>query len=300
MRAFDRREIYRSEGYEVRVLGGPAPNLRDLYHDLLRMPGWVALGLVVGVYLVLNAVFAGLYLLTGGVAHAAPGSFLDAFFFSVQTMGTIGYGSMYPTTPLANALVVAESVAGLVITAVATGLVFARFSQLRARVAFSTKVAFGPLDGVPSVMIRIGNERRGRIVDVAFRLTLVRTTRTVEGVSIYRSLDLPLVRERATSLARAWMVVHRIAPGSPLHGDGPASLAAAEAELTLEVSGVDEVSGQHVHALRTWAATSIAWGARPADVLSETDDGNLLLDLRRFHDVTPTRPLPEFPYGGAA
>ncbi len=300
MRVLDRREVYKSEGYEIRVLGGPAPNVRDLYHVLLRLPGGAAIGVIVAVYLVLNAVFAGLYLLTGGIANAAPGSFLDAFFFSVQTMGTIGYGAMVPTTRLANALVVVESVTGIVIIAVATGLVFARFSQLRARVAFSTQVAFGPLDGVPSVMIRIGNERRGRIVDVAFRLTLVRTTRTTEGVAIYRNLDLPLARERAPSLARAWMVVHRIVPGSPLHGDDPASLAAAEAELTLEVSGVDEVSGQHVHALRTWSATSIAWGTRPADVLSETEDGNLLFDLRRFHDVTPTRPLPGFPYGDVA
>lgn len=300
MRVFDHREIYRSEGYEIRVLGGPPPNLRDLYHALLRLPGWAALGLIVGIYLALNGLFAGLYVLTGGIANAAPGSFLDAFFFSVQTMGTIGYGAMYPVTPLANALVVAESVAGLVTTALATGLVFARFSQLRARVAFSSRVAIGPLDGVPAVLIRIGNERRGRIVDVTFRLTLTRTTRSAEGVAIYRSLDLPLLREHAASLARAWTVVHRLVPGSPLHGDTPASLAQAEAELTLEVGGVDEISGQEVHALRTWAAPSIAWGARPTDILSETEDGNVLIDLRRFHDVTPTRALPGFPYGDAA
>jgi inward rectifier potassium channel len=299
MRVLDRREIYKTEGYEMRVLGGPPPNLRDLYHALLRLPGWVALALIVGVYLALNALFGGLYLLTGGIANAAPGSFLDTFFFSIQTMGTIGYGAMYPVTRLANALVVAESVAGLVTTALATGLVFARFSLLRARVAFPSRVTIGPLDGIPSVLIRIGNERRGRIVDVTFRMTLTRTTRSAEGVSIYRTLDLPLLREHATSLSRAWTVVHRVVSGSPLHGETPASLVAAEAELTLEVGGVDEISGQHVHALRTWAATSLAWGARPADILSETEDGNVLVDLRRFDELTPTRPLPGFPYGAA-
>jgi inward rectifier potassium channel len=136
-------------------------------------------------------------------------------------------------------------------------------------------------------------------VDVRFRLTLTRTTRSAEGVAIYRTLDLPLLREHATSLSRAWTVVHRVVPGSPLHGETPASLVTAEAELTLEVGGVDEISGQHVHALRTWAATSLAWGARPTDILSETEDGNVLIDLRRFDDVTPTRPLPGFPYGAA-
>lgn len=292
-----RREVYRSEGYEIRVVGGPPFNLRDLYHALLSVPGWAALGFIVAIYLALNAAFAALYLLTGGIANAAPGSFLDAFFFSVQTMGTIGYGAMYPVTRVANLLVVAESVAGLVTTALATGLVFARFSLLRARVAFSSRAAIGPFDGTPTLMLRVGNERRGRIVDVVFRLTLWRTTRTAEGVAIYRNLELPLVRERAPSLTRAWTVAHRIVPGSPLHDATPASLQADEAELTLEVSGVDEISGQPVHALRTWIAPAIVWGARLADVLSETEGGNLLLDLRRFHEVTPTRPRPDFPYG---
>lgn len=297
MSLFDRREVVQSEGYEIRVVGGPPFNLRDLYHLLLRVPWWAAIGFIVAAYLGLNATFAALYLAVGGVANATPGSFLDAFFFSVQTMGTIGYGQMYPATRLANALVVAESVASLVATALATGLVFSRFSQTRARVAFSSQVAIGPLDGVPTLMIRVGNERRGRLVDVAFRLTLARTTRTAEGVAIFRNLDVPLVRERAPSLSRAWMVIHRIAPGSPFLGDTPASLPASEAELTLEVSGFDNVSGQPVHAQRTWQASAIVWGARLADVLTELPDGNLQIDLQRFHDLTPTRPAPEFPYG---
>src|SRR6266568_9319957 len=144
-----RAEVYRSEGYEIRVVGGPAPGLRDLYHSLLRASWWSALAAIVGAYLALNTLFAAVFLATGGVANAAPGSLADAFFFSVQTMGTIGYGSMYPATRLANAVVVAESVSGLLFTALATGLVFVRFSQRRARVAFSEQVAIGPIDGVP-------------------------------------------------------------------------------------------------------------------------------------------------------
>ncbi len=289
MHVFERREVYRSEGYEIRVVGGPRSGLRDLYHLLLRVPGWAALAFIVAAYLVLNAGFATLYLVTDGVANARHGSFADAFFFSVQTMGTIGYGAMYPATRLANVLVVAESVTSLVTTALATGLVFARFSQIRPRVAFSSRVVVGPLDGTPSLMMRIGNERRGRIVNAAFRLTLARTTRTAEGTSMYRNIDVPLLRDRAPSLSRAWMIVHPIGPGSPFAGDGPESLAAAEAELTLEVTGVDEISGQPVHAQRTWLAPAFAWNARFADVLSEQPDGNLLLDLRHFHEVTPSR-----------
>jgi inward rectifier potassium channel len=297
---FGHREVLRAEGYEIRVVGGPPFNLRDGYHALLRVPWWAAIGSIVATYLALNAAFAALYVWTGGIANAKPGSFADAFFFSVQTMGTIGYGAMYPATRTANVLVVAESVAGLLVTALATGLVFARFSQMRARVAFSSRVAIGPLDGAPTLMIRVGNERRGRIVDASFRLTLARTVRTAEGVDIFRSLDVPLVRSRAPSLSRAWMVIHVLAPGSPLHGDTPESLAASEAELTLEVSGVDEISGQPVHALRTWMAGAIVWGARLADVVSMMQDGNMVVDLRRFHDVTPTPRQPGFPYGDVA
>ena len=297
MHARDRSEIVRAEGYEIRIVGAPRAGLRDLYHWYLRVPWWADVAVIVGGYLLLNALFAAVYALGGGVANAAPGSYLDAFFFSIQTMGTIGYGSMFPVSRLANFVVVTESVAGLLTTALATGLVFARFSQTRPRVVFSSRIAVGPLDGVPCLMIRVGNERRGQIVDVTFRLTLTRTTRTHEGMVIYRIQDLPLVRDRATALSRSWMVLHRIEAGSPLLGESPESLAASDAEFTVAVAGTDETSFQAVHAQHTWLHQSVAWGTRLADVISETPDGNMLLDLRRFHDLSPTGQVPGFPYG---
>jgi len=290
------REVVRAEGYEVHVVGGPSLGLSDVYHALLRTTWPGALTAIVGGYLLLNAAFALLFMASGGVANADPRSFVDAFFFSIHTMGTIGYGSMYPVTRLAGVLVVAESVTGLVVTALATGLVFARFARTRARVAFSRRVALGPMDGIPTLMIRVGNERRNRIVDTSFRLTLVRTTRTREGVVVYRAEDLPLVRDRAVTLARSWTVLHRVVPGSPLHDETPESLAAGECELTLTTSGVDDVSLQPVHAQHTWNHASVAWGARLADILSETADGNLRLDLRRFHELTEMEPSASFPY----
>jgi inward rectifier potassium channel len=290
-------EVFRGEGYEIRIVGAPPAGLRDLYHWLLAVPGWAALGLIVLAYLFLNVLFAIAFLAVGGVANLPPGSLLDAFFFSVQTMGTIGYGAMYPVSRAANVVVVAESVAGLLSTAVATGLVFARFSQIRPRVSFSSRLAIGPIDGTPTLMLRVGNARRGRIMDASFRLTLARTTRSAEGVTIYRNVDLPLLRSSAPALARSWMVLHRIDGTSPLAGDSPESLTASEAELTLSVAGTDETTTQAVHAQYTWLHRSVVWGARLADIVSETPDGNMLLDLSRFHDVVPTAPTPGFPYG---
>ncbi len=292
-------EIQRNPGYEIRVVGGARPGWRDLYHALLAMRWWAALTIIVGGYLALNALFALIYLATGGIANAAPGSYADAFFFSVQTMGTIGYGSMYPATRAANLLVVAESVVGLVVTALATGLVFVRFSRTRPRVVFSERAAIAPVDGVPTLMIRVGNERRNRIVDTTFRVTLMRTTRTAEGVTMYRAEDVVLVRGRAPALSRSWMVMHRIVAGSPLDGETPESLRKSEAELTLEVVGTDDTSLQAMHAHHTWYAASIVWGARLADVLSETPDGNMQLDLRHFHTLVPTEPTAAFPYRAA-
>jgi len=297
MRRAVRHEVVRGRGYDVHIVGGRPDGFRDLYHAFLRMHWAAALGAIAGAYLLLNALFAGLYLISGGIANAAPGSFPDAFFFSVQTMGTIGYGTMYPATRLANALVVVESVLGLMVVALATGLVFARFSQTRARVAFSSRVVLSPLDGVPSLMIRIGNERRRNdIVDATFRLSLSRTTRTAEGHVVYRTVDLSVLRERAPALNRSWTVVHRLEAGSPLLGETPASLTAAEAELTLAVSGTDGTSLQPVHARHTWSANAMIWGARLADMISETPDGAMIIDLRRFHDIEPTPPTAAFPY----
>jgi inward rectifier potassium channel len=300
MRRKDPIEVIHADGYDMRIVGAPRAGLRDVYHFLLRVPWWGTLAVITGGYLALNAVFALLYDLVGGVAGAAANSFLDDFFFSVQTMGTIGYGSMYPVSRAANALVALESVTGLVVVSLATGLVFARFSQARARVVFSARVAIGPNDGVPTVMIRLGNERRGRIVDAAFRMTLTRTERTAEGAVAYRATDLALVRDRAPALSRSWTVLHRIVPGSPLAGDTPESLAAGDVELTLAVTGTDETSLQPVHAQQTWVHSSMVWGARLADVLSETPQGDVVLDLRRFHDLAPAVPIPGFPYGERA
>ena len=282
-----RREVFRTAAYTIHVIGTPALGLRDLYHALLRVPWWAAFAVIVGSYLGLNLIFAMLYLWTGGVANARAGSLSDVFFFSVETMGTVGYGTMYPATTAANVLMVAESVTGLLVTALATGLVFVRFSQTRPRLVFSSKVAIGPFDGAPTLMLRVGNERRGNIVGSQFHLTLTRTQTTAEGVTIYRSEDLNLLRSRAPALSRSWTVLHRITEGSPLHGYDAERLAAVDGELQLEVVGVDDTSLQPVHARYTWFAGSVVWGAHLADVISETPEGDMILDLRNFHEVVP-------------
>jgi inward rectifier potassium channel len=282
--------------YEFRVLGQPPSDWHDLYHWFLRTPWWAALGLIVFVYLFLNAFFGVLYMEAGGIENAEPGSFADAFFFSVQTMGTIGYGAMHPTTRFANALVTVESVVGLLVTALATGMVFVRFSRIRGRVVFCQKVAIAPMDGVPTVQIRVGNARSNRIYDVDLRLSLTRTIRTAEGVSIYRTEELKLVRDRAPTLMQSWMLLHRIDEESPLYGLTPADLKKSDAEISCSLTGTDDMSLQAIHGRYTWEHFDLAWGQRLADVLSEAADGAVVLDLTRFHLLEPTAPTEGFPY----
>ncbi len=273
--------------YEIRVVGAPRAPLRDFYYGLMRLSWPGTIGTIAAAYLSLNALFATGFLLVGGVDHARPGSWLDAFYFSVQTMGTIGYGAMSPATTGANTLVVVESVVSLLFTAIATGLLFAKFSLPTARVLFTREATISPVDGVPTLSFRVGNLRSNRIVEALLRLVLIRTEQTKEGKTFYRMVDLPLVRERNMSLSRSWTILHTIDEKSPLFGETAASLAAKDAELTISITGTDDLWMQTVHAAHRYMHDQIAWGKRHADVL--TEEGNLItLDLRKFHDLEPS------------
>jgi inward rectifier potassium channel len=280
----------------VVVVGAPRTTLRDFYHLFLRVRWSGALGAIVGAYLLLNALFALAYLAAGGIANAQAGSLFDAFCFSVQTMGTVGYGNMYPAGRIANVIVIVESVTSLIITAVATGLVFAKFSRSTARVAFSDKLVIGPMDGLPTLMLRVGNERGNQILEATIRVSLIRTERTKEGMTFYRMYDLRLTRDRSPAMARSWTVLHPIEPDSPLFGATPEKAARDEVEFLATLVGVDDTSLQPVHARRRYLDTDLTWGARHADVLSEDEHGNIVLDVRRFHELVPTEPVEGFPY----
>jgi inward rectifier potassium channel len=282
--------------YEIRVVGAQSTPLRDFYHALVRMPWWATISTIGAVFLGANGLFAVGFLATGGVAHAAPRSFSDAFYFSVQTMGTIGYGVMYPASRAANLLVVAESMVGLTLTALATGLVFAKFSRSRARIVFTHQAVISPVNGRPTLSFRLGNERGNQIVDASIRVVLVRTEQIAEGGTFYRTIDLALTRDRALSLARSWTVQHPIDERSPLHRLSPEDAATQEIEVHVMVIGLDDATMQMVHAMHRYYAHEILWGARHVDVLSEPSPALLVLDLRRFHDVEATRPAGEFPY----
>lgn len=277
------------------VVGERARPLRDLYHAALRLSWTEALLAIAGTWLVANALFALVYWIVGGV-EGSDGGFVDAFFFSVETMGTIGYGEMHPVTAGAHTVVVVQSVVGLIVTAVATGMVFAKFSLPLSRIAFSKHVVISPMNGVPTMQLRVGNARSSIIAEATIRVAMVRTEKTHEGKTFYRLVDLPLARERSPALQRTWTVMHVIDEKSPLFGATPEQLVRDEVEIFVSVVGTDDTSLQPVHARHTYLTEDVLWGARHADILREREDGALVLDVRKFNDIEPTDRAPGFPY----
>jgi inward rectifier potassium channel len=281
---------------EVIVVGAPKTPFSDVYHALLNAPWWVDLLCVSALFLLLNFLFACAYAVTGGIAGAVPGSIADGFFFSVQTMGTIGYGVMHPESALAESLVTAEVIVGVSLVALSSGMLFAKFSVPKARMQFAECATIAPFDGVPTLMFRLGNERASQILEATVRVVLLRTETTAEGVTYYRMRDLLLERERSPALSRSWNVMHRIDATSPLYGSTPETLDAVDAEFILTIVGIDEASAQNIHSRYRYTADQVRWGVRHADMLSERPDGKMQLDMTKFHRVVPTKPTTAFPY----
>jgi inward rectifier potassium channel len=272
--------------YEIRVIGEPRTPLRDFYYFVMRISWPTTIALITGSYLLANGGFALVYYAIGGIAHARGQSLADAFFFSVQTMGTIGFGAMFPESVGANVVVVFESTFSILFTALATGLVFAKFSRPSARLIFSREASIAVMDGVPTLSFRLGNQRRNRIIEAEVKVALVRTETTREGKTFYRNVDLKLTRPRILSLARSWTVLHAIDSDSPFFGETAESLAAKDVEIIISVTGIDDAWMQLVHASHRYLANQIVWGSRHVDILTETPDA-LIVDLRRFHDLEP-------------
>jgi len=273
--------------------GGPAqPPVSDLYFYLTTVSWPKLLLIIVGLFGFINCLFAIGYMIDGGVANARPGSFADAFFFSVQTMATIGYGVMAPHSFVSNMMVSVEALSGLTSLAVVTGLIFARFSRPTARVRFSRVVAISPRDGVPSLMFRTVNQRSNRIVEAQIHAVFSRWETTREGESMRRFYDLHLARSRNALFSLSWTVIHPIVEDSPLFGETAASLKASRALIVVSLVGLDESFLQNVHVRYVWKADEIAWGMRFVDVLQELPDGSFSIDYSRFDDVVSAAQAP--------
>lgn len=258
----------------------------DIYHWLIKLRWRYFWLLLVAIYGGVNVVFALLFMLGGDCIHGAdPDSFSDHFFFSIQTIATIGYGALYPKTTYADLLVSIEAFLGVVITALSTGLVFAKFSRPTARVLFSEKAVIRAFDGEKTLMFRMANLRGNQIVDATVDVSFVRFERTEEGERFRRFYTLSLKRRRTSMFALSWTVMHVIDEESPLYGLSPEDWQDAQAEMIISMNGIDGTFGQVIHARYSYTIEEVAVGSKFVDILTVREDDLLEIDFSHFHEV---------------
>jgi inward rectifier potassium channel len=255
----------------------------DFYHHLLTSSWPMLFAQIVGAFITINFVFAIAYYFSGGIENAH--SFADVYFFSVETIATIGYGKMSPVTITSEILMSIEALLGLINFAVITGLIFAKFSRPTARVRFSRVAVISKRDGVPSLMFRMANVRSNKIVEAQIHVVFARDELTREGEHVRRFHDLDLVRYRNAIFAYSWTAVHPIQPGSPFYGVKPEDLATDNASLTVSLTGIDETFSQTIHSRGSYNYSDIIWGARLADIIVLAPGGGFTIDYSKFDEV---------------
>jgi inward rectifier potassium channel len=264
----------------------PGRGITDVYHGLISRSWWRLLALVGAVYIVANLLFATLYRL-GGACVTGAHSFADFFFFSVQTMSTIGYGTMSPQSTYAHLLVTLQAFAGTLFVALVTGLVFAKFSRPTARVLWSRNVVVFERGGKRYLQFRMANERANQIVEAQLRLALARNEVTPDGERQRRFYDLKLQRDRNVIFVLSWTGVHEIDPSSPLYGLTIEEMQAQTLQLICSLIGIDETFSQQVHSRHFYVAGDIVFDKRFADILGTSEDGTRFVDYSRWNELVP-------------
>lgn len=265
----------------------------DVYHELMRSSWLFTITVLFLGWVFINGVFALLYLLGGDCIGATdPTSFLQAFSFSVQTSSSLGYGAMHPTTDWAHVVSNLEAFAGVLMVAVGTGLMFAKFSRPTARIEFADTLLLQMRDGQPSIVLRVANQRGNRIVQASMHLACFRDEQTPEGHTLRRLIDLPMTREQTPTFALSMTLVHPIDPSSPLAALTVDELREEVVSFVLTVSGLDDTFSQTVHAQHYYGPEQLAVDATFVDMLETTDAGMLAVHHSR---LSQTRPMPEHP-----
>src|SRR5271154_3448317 len=283
----------RAGQFEFVKLNTKKSDLRDTYHLILTLSWPWFSALIFGIYLLINLVFALLYLLQPhAIAEMAPGSFLDAFFFSVETLATVGYGHMYPETFNGHLITMLEIMVGMFGLAVITGLIFVRFSRPTARMHFSKVAVISPFDGVPNLMIRIANLRHQAMVEPEFRMVLLRDSITAEGQEVRRFRSLKLEFDRLIAFPAVLTVRHPIDETSPLFGMTPEDFQQQDIRILASIVGVDTVIVAPVQSAGGYSYDQIEWNRRFVEIYDQNKEGDWTVDYGRIdetEDIAPVR-----------
>jgi inward rectifier potassium channel len=266
----------------------------DLYHYMMTVDWPVLFAAFAGFFISFNLLFAVLYTLSPGcIANLNPAGFWGYFFFSVETLATVGYGDMHPQTVFGHIVASGEIFLGLMSIALMTGAIFARFSRPQARFLFASYGVVCPVEGKTTLMFRAANARQNIIMEAAAQLRVLRDAVTAEGWHIRRIVDLPLVRSQHPIFLLGWNLMHVIDEKSPLAGETPESLAKSRAIFLLNLSGTDETTGQVLMARQEYPNHLVRWNHRFRDILHPGADGLEHLDYDQFNLVDPIEGAPQ-------
>jgi inward rectifier potassium channel len=274
--------------YEFKKKGISRFDLRDPYHLAVTLTWPEFLAALLALYLALNVVFATLFwLVPGSVANARPHNFADAFFFSIETGATVGYGDMFPATPYGRVIAATEIPCGLAFTAILTGLTFVRFSRPRAKLIFAPNPVVTLHDGKPTLMVRIANGRAAVLADARAQLNVLLSETTAEGTPFHRAQELRLERAHLPIFPLFWTLMHVLDERSPLHGYDAGRAIEANAQVFVTVEARDPTLSATVHDIRNYAAKDIRFGLRYTDPVTTAADGTPVLDLTRIGEMEP-------------
>jgi inward rectifier potassium channel len=261
---------------------------RDLYHWVLALSWARFVLLVLGIYLLINVIFAALYSMGGNcIAGMSPGSFPAAFFFSVQTLATVGYGHMYPETIYGHTVTTIEIIAAMFWVAVITGLIFVRFSRPTARIEFSKSAVIAPFNGHPTLMLRVANLRHHSMVEAEFKIMFMREEAIEEGEMFRYFYMLKLDFDHLINFPAALTLRHTINEQSPLYGVTREGLRASDARLVASVVCIETVIPAAVQSHHDYTWRDIRFGERFVDIYSQSGEGQLTVDYGRLHETEP-------------
>jgi inward rectifier potassium channel len=240
----------------------------------------------VSIFVVFNAAFGLLYWFGDQpVSNVAHSDYLDYLYFSIETLSTAGYGDMHPQTHYGHFVSAVELFTGIFSMSVMTGLVFSRFARPSARLLFVNNPVVSNYEGKPTLKVRLANERHNIIGNATARVWLLKNVTTVEGYSVRRFYELPLLKNEHPALALSWTLYHVLDESSELFNLDADELKAAGVALVVVVSGYDVVAAQTIHGRKSYDHTDIRFGQRYADILETLDDGRIRIDYGKFHDT---------------
>jgi inward rectifier potassium channel len=261
---------------------------QDLFHYFMTVSWPQLFATFAAFFLTFDLLFGFLYhLVPGCVANLNPPGFAGAFFFSVETLATVGYGDMHPHDMYGHTVAMIEIFIGLMSLALITGIMFARFSRPRARFLFSKNLVVRPIGGKLTLILRAANLRENVVQDASAQLRMLRDEVSAENFRIRRVMDLQLVRSTHPMFMIGWTLMHVIDDSSPLVAETADSLQRSFAGFVLSLSGTDETTGQTLMARAEYTYADIRWNAAFRDILEVSEDGVMHIDYAKFDDIEP-------------